>query len=302
MSKPKTPLPPISWRQLEPGLSEAKSSNKPAVAVFTVKSFSGVATFDDLALRNYLIKSGAIPIKVLPPEPPIILKGATPDELRAAQESYNAEFKKYQETIQKYGASVNPTVILMASDGDPVCRLSNPAAGELMGAMGALPTMVRGFWRDLAGGLDEAKGGGKPAILAFTPKGYLGAATFASEALLKALAASGAVAIRVLPPEPPVVPKDATAEQAKALKADYEAAEKKYRELLNQYGVSSLPAMIMLTPEGDVVHRLNNPAPAALQQVLAALPKLVEDAKAAKARIEEEKKTQAARAAALQAQ
>jgi len=284
VSQPAVQLAPIDWRELEPGLSEAKSQNKPAVAVFTMKGFQGPAAFDEPGLRSCLTSSGAIPIRVLPPEQPVLPGNATPEVVKATRESYEAACKKYRELAEKLGVSVNPTVLLFAPEGEPSCRLAAPSSGELLGAMGVLPTLVSGFWRELAPGLEEAKAGGKPAVIVFVARGYYGPATFASDDLRKVLGTSNAVPIRVLPPERSVLPKDATPEQAKEAKAAYEAAEKKHGELLNKYGVFSQPSMVMITPEGDVVARLSNPAATAVQQMLAALPKLVEDFKAIKAR------------------
>jgi hypothetical protein len=245
----------VNWRQLEPGLSEAQSSDKPAMIVFATKVYSGPATFKDTRLMPALASYGPIPIKVTPPDAPMIPAGASSEQVKAMQDAYLEAAKKYNEALAKYRVQFNPMVVITTSDGDAVRWLSNPSPTDMLEAMGCLPSLTRGFWSDLSSGLEKAKGGNKPAVLVFAPRTYSGPATFATEQLTRQLRESGAVPIRVLQPELPVIPKDATQEKARELQAAYDEADKKFRETMAQYGAGGLPSLIYLNPEGAVVRR-----------------------------------------------
>jgi len=223
--------------------------------VFATKEYSGPATFKDTRLMPALASYGPIPIKVTPPDAPYIPAGTPSDQVKSLQDAYAAAGQKYNEALQKYRIQINPTVVITTSDGDPVRWLCSPQPTDMLEAMGCLPTLTRSFWSELASGLDKAKAGNKSAVLVFTTRSYSGPATFCTEQLVRQLRESGAVPIRVLQPERPVIPKDATPEKARELQAAYDAADKKFRETMAQYGAGDVPCMVYLNPEGAVVRR-----------------------------------------------
>jgi hypothetical protein len=138
-------------------------------------------------------------------------------------------------------------------------------------------------WLELDAGLAAAKSGSKPAVLVFCGKDYKGAATFDTDALVKALTGSGAVAVKVCPPVAPKAPTKATADDIKKLNDNFADAQKKYQDALTKYGVTVNPTVVFLTPDGDEMGLLANPTADQLTQALANLPKTLEAFKAAKA-------------------
>ena len=139
-------------------------------------------------------------------------------------------------------------------------------------------------WLQLDPGLADAKSRSKPAVLVFMAGNYKGPAIFDDDAPFKALTDSGATPVKVLQPGTLTIPKTATAEKAKKLRDDHDAALKKYQELAAKYGVTAVPTMVFLSPEGDFIWKLANPTEQQVNEVMAGLPKLVGQFMAAKAK------------------
>jgi hypothetical protein len=132
--------------------------------------------------------------------------------------------------------------------------------------------------------LTKAKGGDKGIILVFTVAKYKGPAVFQGKGLLKALNDSGATAVKIVPPPRLRIPKKATAEQRKKRQEAHAAKVKKHQELVTKYAVTATPKMVFLSPEGDAMWQLIRPTAPQVKQVLANLPKIIEQYKAAKAK------------------
>jgi len=138
-------LPPLKWFELEPGLAEAKSNSKPAAAVFCTKEYKGAATFDSAELRKALTASGAIPIRILPPEPPRVPAESTADDVKKLQEQYNETIKKYKQTLAKYSVTTGPTMVFLTADGDAVGELVIPTDQQVSQALANLPKTIEAF-------------------------------------------------------------------------------------------------------------------------------------------------------------
>jgi len=143
---PVKPLPPMKWESLEAGLAKAKSSNKPAIVVFTTSNFKGPGTFESWPLRNALTKSGAIPIRVLPPVAPVLAPNASADEINRVQKSYAEALKKYQETARQYGvAEIHPVVAFVEPNGAVLWTLRGPGHDDMLKHTAGLPQGVREY-------------------------------------------------------------------------------------------------------------------------------------------------------------
>ena len=149
-----------------------------------------------------------------------------------------------------------------------------------------LPPLV---WETLDSGLAKAEKASKPLVVVFTTKEFKGPGTFENWALRDALKASGAIIARVLPPEAPSAPAGAKPEEVQALQDAYVQALKTHAELAKKYGVTMQPTQVFLTSGGEQMATLATPSQPEVQRYLQGLPKLVEQYKAAKARIEEAK-------------
>jgi hypothetical protein len=143
-------LPPVKWQGLNGALSRARSRNKPVLLVFATEKLKSAATFNRAGspaqvaeVRKQLGKSGAIPVKVLPPKPPKTVRGMSADEIKLARKAYREACRKYRETARKYGASMYPTVVFLAPGGDVLGRVFNPSARTLHASLKALPAAVR---------------------------------------------------------------------------------------------------------------------------------------------------------------
>ena len=137
-------LPKIKWKSLNGALG----SNKPVVVIFTIKGLKSAATFNRAgtpeqvkALRRELSKSGAVPVKLLPPEVPNV-RGMGDESRRLALKRHAAAMKKYRDAARKYGATAYPTMVFLAPGGDLMARLYSPSASAVHQTLQALPAAV----------------------------------------------------------------------------------------------------------------------------------------------------------------
>ncbi|GEM_PF-2481942 len=138
-------LPPLKWLELEPGLAEAKGGGKPAAVLFCTREYKGAATFEGEALRKALTASGAVTIRVLPPEAPRVHAGATADEVRQLQEQFNATVKNYQATLARYGVTNGPALVFLTSDGEVLGSLVSPGDHDVSKVLANLPKTIEEF-------------------------------------------------------------------------------------------------------------------------------------------------------------
>jgi hypothetical protein len=138
-------LPALDWYELDPGLAKGKEEKRPVVVVFTTKTFRGPGTFDANALRDSLAKSAAVPVRVLPPEAPVIPAKATDEEKKALNDKYQEALKQYRELALKYGASANPTIIFLTPDAEVLGLLAAPEGREVNQWLLGLTKAVKDF-------------------------------------------------------------------------------------------------------------------------------------------------------------
>jgi hypothetical protein len=139
-------------------------------------------------------------------------------------------------------------------------------------------------WLKHDAALTQAKSDNKPVALVFCATKYKGPAAFEGKGLFKALADSGALAVKAAPPPRLRFPKKADAEKRKKLQEAYNARLKEYQTLVAKYGVTATPKMLFLSPEGDGMYQMTRPTLAQVKHVLANLKKITEDFMAAKAK------------------
>jgi hypothetical protein len=144
VKRPK-PQPPIKWRELEPGLEEAKTSKKPGVVVFCPYGYKGDATFEGNSLRKVMHASKAIPIKVQTPKVPRVLPGASAEEIKQIRDAYTEALKAFQEVCKEYGVSSMPTMVFVTDEGDRFSMLFNPKANQIMRAIPCLDEGMKQF-------------------------------------------------------------------------------------------------------------------------------------------------------------
>jgi hypothetical protein len=176
------------------------------------------------------------------------------------------------------------------------CTVGVTTTGARMGSSGScrvvgqtLPPMR---WETLEAGLAKASNAGKPVVVVFCAKSFKGPATLDTNVTRDAWKASGALAARLLPPEPLKLPSNAAREESQPLVDAYNERLKKYTELCQKYGANANPTLVCLAPDGAVLARLCSPGN---QQVAATLKALPEAAKAYAQRKAQEAEKQSGR-------
>jgi hypothetical protein len=156
-------LPALKWASdLDAGLKQAKTKSQPVLVLFTTKTFKGLPNFDDKDVRKALTDSGAVLVKILPPEAAKPAKGATADDIKKQQDAFADAQTKYKDLCAKYSVTATPTIVFFDADGDAVSTLATPTNDQLVQALNGLAKTIEAF-KAAKAKADPAKPADKPA-------------------------------------------------------------------------------------------------------------------------------------------